>query len=320
MINYATSSIEEAVQKTDVTFVIVPTPSKPDGYFDNSFLISALQQVGKAIAKKQTRHIVVVTSTVMPGSMDGELRLTIEKSSGKVIGKDFGFCYNPEFIALGSVVSDMLQPDLVLIGESDIESGAWLQNFYASIVENQPVYKRMRFAEAEVTKLAINTYVTTKISYANMVSELCEKLSLTNSDVVLDAVGCDSRIGRKYLRGGTAYGGPCFPRDNRAFTALGESLDSCTALAAATDYTNAYQTERLAQLLHKIASPFDDTIGIMGLSYKPGTPVIDDSQGIKLAKKLSECGFKELHDELAVCDPADDGLIGTENIMPQIIF
>ena len=94
----------------------------------------------------------------------------------------------------------MLQPDLVLIGESDIESGAWLQNFYASIVENQSVYKRMRFAEAEVTKLAINTYVTTKISYANMVSELCEKLPFTNSDVVLDAVGCDSRIGRKYLR------------------------------------------------------------------------------------------------------------------------
>ena len=104
----------------------------------------------------------------------------------------------------------------------------------------------MRCVEAEITKLAVNTYVTTKISYANMVSELCEKLPNANSDIVLDAVGSDTRIGNKYLKGGTAYGGPCFPRDNHAFTALGDQLDTCTAIAKATDYLNSYQTERLA--------------------------------------------------------------------------
>lgn len=314
--NYrATTSLEEAVNDSDVTFVIVPTPSKVDGYFDNSFLVTSLCEIGKLIGKKNTHHMVVVTSTVMPGSMDNELKPVIEKSSGKVAGLDFGFCYNPEFIALGSVVSDMLHPDVVLIGESDTDSGDWLERFYRSVVDNNPVYKRMRCIEAEVTKLAINTYVTTKISYANMVAELCEKLPNANSDVVLSAVGSDSRIGNKYLRGGTAYGGPCFPRDNRAFTALGEQLDSCTALASATDYLNVYQAERVASWIYKIASPGRDVIGILGLSYKPGTPVTENSQGIALARKLSAGGFDvKLHDELAKYDPKEDSLSDVENV------
>ena len=135
--NYrATTSLDEAVQNSDVTFVIVPTPSKADGYFDNSFLVTSLSDIGKIISKKNSHHTVVVTSTVMPGSMDNELKYAIEKSSGKVAGLDFGFCYNPEFIALGSVVSDMLNPDLVLIGESDIQSGDWLESFYKSVVDS----------------------------------------------------------------------------------------------------------------------------------------------------------------------------------------
>ena len=102
--NYrATTSLDEAVQNSDVTFVIVPTPSKADGYFDNSFLVTSLSDIGKIIGKKNSHHTVVVTSTVMPGSMDNELKYAIEKSSGKVAGLDFGFCYTPEFIALGSV-------------------------------------------------------------------------------------------------------------------------------------------------------------------------------------------------------------------------
>ena len=260
--------------------------------------------------------MVVVTSTVMPGSMDNELKYAIEKSSGKVAGVDFGFCYNPEFIALGSVVSDMLNPDLVLIGESDIQSGDWLESFYKSVVDSTPEYKRMRSVEAEITKLAVNTYVTTKISYANMVSELCEKLPNANSDIVLDAVGSDTRIGNKYLKGGTAYGGPCFPRDNQAFTALGNQLDTCTAIAKATDYINSYQTDRLANWVLKCGSPNSSVVGILGLSYKPGTPVIENSQGINLAKKLNAAGFNvKIHDELAKYDPATDGLFGVDRLI-----
>ena len=315
--NYrATTSLDEAVQNSDVTFVIVPTPSKADGYFDNSFLVTSLSDIGKIIGKKNSHHTVVVTSTVMPGSMDNELKYAIEKSSGKVAGLDFGFCYNPEFIALGSVVSDMLNPDLVLIGESDIQSGDWLESFYKSVVDSTPEYKRMRCVEAEITKLAVNTYVTTKISYANMVSELCEKLPNANSDIVLDAVGSDTRIGNKYLKGGTAYGGPCFPRDNHAFTALGDQLDTCTAIAKATDYLNSYQTERLANWVFKCGTPNSSVVGILGLSYKPGTPVIENSQGINLAKKLNAAGFTvKIHDELAKYDPVTDGLFGVNRLI-----
>ena len=135
-----------------------------------------------------------------------------------------GLCYNPEFIALGSVVSDMLRPDLLLIGESDTTAGDILERLYDVTCENRPAVQRMNFVNAELTKLAINTFVTTKISYANMLADICERLVGADVDVVTRAVGSDSRIGARYMKGAIGYGGPCFPRDNVALSALARSL------------------------------------------------------------------------------------------------
>ncbi|CAF5122919.1 unnamed protein product, partial [Rotaria sp. Silwood1] len=134
----------------------------------------------------------------MPGSMDGVIRDTLELSSDRKVGgrdNEIGLAYNPEFIALGQVIKDMLNPDFILIGESDKRIGDTLQVLYSKIISKQPLtFQRMNFINAEITKIAINTYVTTKISYANMLSELCENLSGADVDVVSAAVGCDSRI------------------------------------------------------------------------------------------------------------------------------
>ena len=315
--NYlVTKSMADAVTNSDVTFIIVPTPSKSDGFFDNSYLLKALEEIGVILAKKNKWHNVVVTSTVMPGSMAGELRKRIETSSAKRAGIDFGFCYNPEFIALGSVINDMLNPDLVLIGESDTKSGEALADIYSSICENEPKIKRMSWAEAEISKLAVNTFVTTKISFANMLSEMCEKITSTNVDVISDAIGCDTRIGPKYLTGAVAFGGPCFPRDAKAFDALGHNLGVCTSIASATHFANEHQTRRMIDKITSLTTNKKSTIGIVGLTYKNGTPVIEESAGSRLVIELAERGFvvgahepclnasvlKALHEELEVFD------------------
>ena len=281
----ATHSYEEAVLATDVTMIMVPTPSGPDGRFLMTYVMSAAKEIGAALRKKAQWHLVVLSSTVMPGSTGGTLLPALEEFTGKKCGQGFGLCYNPEFIALGNVVHDMLNPDMILIGESDERSGAILEKFYQGVCESNPRIKRMNFVNAELTKLSVNTFVTTRISYANMLAQVCETIPGADVDVVTSAIGCDTRIGQKYLKGALGYGGPCFPRDNVAFSALARINGAPALLAEATDQLNRRQVPRLgAMILAKL--PEGGTAGVLGLSYKPDTGVIEESQGIMLARHL----------------------------------
>jgi UDPglucose 6-dehydrogenase len=281
----ATAKMADAVLNSDVTFIVVPTPSDSDGAFSNRFVLEAVRDIGKTLRQKKERHTIVVTSTMMPGSSDGEIRAAIEKHSGLQVGKDVGYCYNPEFIALGSVIEDMLFPDFVLIGEADARAGKLVSSIYKRVCGEEVLLKRMSCVNAEITKLAINTYVTNKISYANMLADICERLKGADVDVVCRAVGADSRIGAKYLKGATAYGGPCFPRDNIALARLARRLGARSDLPAATHRLNQHQTDRLVKRLRKNL-PKGALIGIAGMAYKPDTPVIEKSTGVELARKL----------------------------------
>jgi UDPglucose 6-dehydrogenase len=296
----ATTDYADAIEHSDVTFIIVPTPSEADGGFSLKYVLSCIAEIGAALRNKDTFHLVVVTSTVMPGSTDGVIRPALEQASGKTCGQDFGLCYSPEFIALGSVIQDMLYPDFTLIGESDPKSGAILEAVYKQLCTTQPPVSHMNLVNAELAKISVNTFVTTKISYANMLSEICDNLPGADVDVVTSAIGQDSRIGKKYLKGATGYGGPCFPRDNVAFGFLASSVGANAAIAQATDTINRRQAPRLAErLLAQL--PTGATVGILGLSYKPDTNVIEESQGVALAKELIERGFSVvLYDPLAL--------------------
>ncbi len=223
----------------------------------------------------------------MPGSCDAEIRPALERSSGRRVGETLGLCYSPEFIALGNVIRDMLEPDMVLIGESDSRAGDVVERLYSGICENDPPFRRMSLVNAELTKIAVNTYVTMKISYANALADMCERLPGADVEAVTDALGLDSRIGGKYLRGAIAYGGPCFPRDNKAFAVLARDLGAEALLAEATDAVNVAQTERLARIVQSRLKN-GSVIGILGLSYKPDTDVIDESPGIALARLLGQ--------------------------------
>ena len=193
----ATSDLARVGRDADVIFIIVPTPSQADATFTNEYVVSAIEALGTGIRTANAPRNVVVTSTVMPGATGGPIRDALETAAGKPLGEDLGLCYNPEFIALGSVIRDMEYPDFILIGESAPKWGQQLQDIYSESCCNEPAFKRMNFVNAEITKIAVNTYTTTKISYANMLAELCGKLPGADVDTVSDAVGSDSRVGKK---------------------------------------------------------------------------------------------------------------------------
>ncbi|MBN2084358.1 MAG: UDP-glucose/GDP-mannose dehydrogenase family protein [Anaerolineales bacterium] len=293
----ATTDLEAATAEAEIVFIIVPTPSEPQGGFSIRHVLAACEPIGRGLKKKKAFTVVVITATVMPGSTGGAIRECLEKHSGKTAGKEFGLCYSPEFIALGSVIHDFLNPDFILCGESDPRSGEILDAFYQTVCENEPYIAHMNFVNAELSKLAVNTFVTTKITYANMLAQICERLPGGDVDKVTAAIGHDTRIGEKYLKGAIGYGGPCFPRDNLAMGALARSLEAQAALAETTDRQNRAEVIRLADLVNQHAKP-GAKVGILGLSYKPDTEVIDESQGILLARQLLDGGR-----DLLVYDP-----------------
>jgi UDPglucose 6-dehydrogenase len=286
-----------AAAGAEVSILLVPTPSDERGAFSNEYVLSAVGELGRGLAERDDYQVVVVASTVMPGSCDAEILPALEKASGRRVGETLGLCYSPEFIALGSVIRDMLEPDMVLIGESDPRAGDVLERLYAGVCENDPPFRRISLVNAELTKIAVNTYVTMKISYANALADMCERLPGADVEAVTDALGLDTRIGSKYLRGGLAYGGPCFPRDNKAFGVLARDLGTEPLLAEATDAVNVAQTDRLARVVQSRLEA-GHTVGILGLSYKPDTGVIEESPGIALARLLGNAGY-----EVRVYDP-----------------
>jgi len=294
----ATTDGCEASRKSQATFMIVPTPSSPAGDFSLKYILSACEAMGDALRETSAWHLVVITSTVSPGSMDTVIKPALEQRSGKRCGIDFGLCYSPEFIALGAVIHGLQRPDFLLIGESDKRAGDALSEIYSRMCENQPSSARMNFVNAELCKLSVNAYVTTKMSFANQLARLCERLPGADVDVVTQALGMDSRIGKKYLKGAVAYGGPCFPRDNVALVTLARSLGCAVPLAEATDTFNRQQTVMLADLVQSHL-PDGGQVGILGLTYKPDTPVLDESPGLLLALELIGRGVS-----LRAFDPA----------------
>jgi UDPglucose 6-dehydrogenase len=280
----ATESYEEAVLESDITFILLPTPSDAQGGFSLDHIRPACERIGKVLRSK-AYHLVVLTSTVLPGATENEVKPILETYSQKQCGSGFGLCYSPEFVALGSVIQNLLNPDFVLIGESDPKAGDRLAGFYRTTCDNEPAVARMNMVNAEITKLAVNTFVTTKITFANMIARVCERLSGADADVVTATLGLDARIGGKYLKGAIGYGGPCFPRDNLAFSFLAQKLGASAGLAEATHQANRQEVLRLASLV-KSKNTRGGTVGILGLAYKPDTNVVEESQGLLLAQTL----------------------------------
>ena len=224
----------------------------------------------------------------------------LEKETGWKCSSDFHVCYNPEFIALGNVVNGLLEPDMVLVGESDPEvRRAALEELYRGYVRNKAYIARMSIISAELTKISVNSYITMKISFTNQLRMIAEQFPKADINQILDAIGTDTRIGRKYLRPGLSFGGPCFPRDNRLLAYAARRAGMEAPLAEASDRVNELtKTELLKRAKREL--PEGGTVLILGISYKPDTYITEESAGLHLGQNLKRSGYRVLvHDFLA---------------------
>lgn len=283
----ATTDPACAVCESDLSFVIVPTPSNTLGGFSLQYIFKACDQIGAALRSKAGEHTVAIVSTVLPGSSNSRIIPRLEQASGRKIGDRLGYCYNPSFIALGEIVKGIEQPDYLLIGESDSRSGDVVLSAHRSMMRNGAPIARMSPVEAEITKIASNTHETMRVSFANMLFAVCSEVPGANVDRITEALA--HRMGRRFFKGAVPYGGPCWPRDNVALTAFMDAIRVPSRLPHAVDLFNA---EHARYVLRKILalSSVGQTVGILGLAYKPGTPSVERSFAVDLAKWLAKEG------------------------------
>ena len=275
--------------ESKVIFVLVATPSLPDGKYDHSQIhdvLSHLLAFGELTSNISiNRTDLIIGCTTMPGYCEyAQQRLN---SFMRTRGNDCGFfiSYNPEFIAQGTIIRDQLNPDMILIGEADEAIGNKLQEIYTKLVDNSPKFSRMSPTEAEIAKIALNCFLTTKISFANMVGDVVLS-SGGRPDVVLSAIGQDSRIGGKYLKYGFGFGGPCFPRDNRAFGIHADKVGVKPLIPVATDESNSLHLDYQAKNYSEEKSVTFDYV-----TYKPESTMLTESQQLALAVKLADNGW-----------------------------
>lgn len=295
-----TSDFETAVRDSQASFIIVPTPSEENSAFSNQFLFKVLEPLAHILKRKDDYHIVNIVSTVMPGSCQREFIPLLERLSGKKAGKGFGLAYNPEFIAIGSVIDNFLNPDLVLIGESDPVTGQMLQRIYETTCDNTPYIARTSIINAEIAKLSINCFCTMKISFANNLAALCDKTDGADAGQICEILGQDSRIGGKYIKPGLGFGGPCFPRDNEAFIHFISKNGGYAGLQEAVVSINKNQAKRALEKIRNAIGKHGGKVALLGLAYKPDTYLTERSQALEIAVELSSDASVT---ELRVYDP-----------------
>lgn len=275
----ATTSIKDGIEHSDLIFLVVSTPSDSNGKYNHSQIEKVVEKIIEHGYQENNKKLVVCCTT-FPGYC--------EKLNKILNNFNYNVLYNPEFIAQGEIVRGQTNPDLILIGEDDKEAGDFLVEVQLKICENKPKICRMSLTEAEIAKLSINCFLTTKISFANMIGDLCNKLNVSHTSV-LNAIGCDSRIGDKYLKWGYGFGGPCLPRDNRALGVLCVENNIIPSIPMASDEYNELHSEY--QIDFMIKNNDGNSITINGVSFKKNSTLIEESQPLKIANKLVDLGY-----------------------------
>ncbi|WP_457549431.1 UDP-glucose dehydrogenase family protein [Archaeoglobus sp.] len=307
---YATMDYDEAIMNTEVTFVCVGTPSKEDGSIDLKYVESASKAIGKVLANKKDFHIVVVKSTVIPGTTEDVVKPIIEKKSGKKAFEDFGLAMNPEFLREGSAVNDFFNPDRIVIGVKDERTKSILEELYKPL--NCPKLVT-DIKTAEMIKYASNAFLATKISFANEIGNICKKLGIDVYNV-FKGVGLDHRINPAFFKAGIGFGGSCFPKDVKALIRKAEELGEEPKILKAVIEVNERQPLKLIELLKKhIPNLRGKKIGVLGLAFKPDTDDIRESRAIPIVEALLREGV-----EIIAYDPK--AIDNFRKLFPQIEY
>ncbi|MFM2374386.1 MAG: hypothetical protein RLZZ234_381 [Candidatus Parcubacteria bacterium] len=309
----ATTNIHDAVNSADISFVVVPTPSKKGGAFSLTYIEAVCKEIGAALREKKEYHLVSIVSTVLPGDSARVIIPTLEKASGKKCGIDFGFTYNPSLIAIGDVLHNLEKPDFLFLGANDTRSDETLRAFFA-IRYPHITPERMTVESVEVAKIALNSYITTKITFANYLGQLCEQIPNADVRSVTDALGKDARIGAKYFRSGLGFGGPCFPRDNEAFAEAALRYNVDLPIARAVHHANNSMPVHIVKSFnHHLRKHHIQHVGVLGVSYKPRTTMTEGSQALAIALGLIKKKFK-----VTIFEPL--GNSEARKVIPQAVF
>lgn len=293
----ATTDTVEAVAKSSVSFITVGTPSV-NGEIDLSGVKGAAKDIGAGIAKKNEYHVVVVKSTVIPGTTDELVIPTIEAASGKVEGKDFGVCVNPEFLREGSAIRDFMNPDRIVIGYRDEKACRVVEEVFSRI---KSVVVKTDLRTAEMIKYANNAFLAMKVSFINEIANICELFGVDVKQVAY-AIGLDFRINPEFLRAGCGFGGSCFPKDLRALISAARKKNYSPALLEATLKVNDKQPLRMIELAEGVLGELRGRrVAVLGLAFKPETDDMREAPSIKIVKALLEQGAKVVvHDPKAM--------------------
>ncbi|NRA18526.1 MAG: nucleotide sugar dehydrogenase [Oceanospirillaceae bacterium] len=283
----ATSNAQEAVIDTDVSFVCVGTPSQTNGSLDLKYVSRVCVEIGKAIAKKNSYHVVVMRSTMLPGSMENVVIPTLESASGLKAGKDFGVCINPEFLRESTAIYDYFNPPKTVIGQFDERSGEVLTELYANI---EAPFIRTDISTAEMVKYSDNTWHALKVSFANEIGNFCKAVGI-DSHKVMDIFCQDMKLNLSsyYMKPGFAFGGSCLPKDLRAFVHKAKSMDLETPVLNSILTNNALQVHRGFDM---VADKGNRKVSIFGFSFKAGTDDLRESPVVDLIEKLIGKGYE----------------------------
>jgi UDPglucose 6-dehydrogenase len=279
----ATTSVKEALEFADVIMVLVATPSTGgDRHYDVSQVSRVLTDINNH--RVENKH-VVICCTVLPGYIATIGRELLRDC------KNTSLSYNPEFIAQGDIIRGLERPDIVLIGQGSPQAGDFIEALWSNFTCNEPKICRMSPESAEIAKLSLNCFVTMKISFANQIGDIADRTENADKHAILAAVGSDSRVGSKCLGWGYGFGGPCFPRDNRALAGYAESVGIYPALAFATDEYNKLHSDVMAQ---KLLEEDREEYIFENVTFKEpcAVPIIEESQKLVVAKKLAKKGKK----------------------------
>ncbi len=299
-----TSDLERAIVESDISFICVGTPQGEGGQIDLSAIREVSGEVGAALRKKEGRHIVVVKSTVLPGTTISVVGRAIEEKSGKKAGEGFAIAMVPEFLREGSALKDFLEPDRIVIGVEDEKTEKILVELFSKSFKAPLVVVNTK--TAEMIKYANNAFLALCISFSNEMAQICEKSGQIDAYDVMDAVAKDGRItiyGKdgsravpgiaKYLVPGCGFGGSCFPKDLAALSCLAKDMGMPQSLVEKTREVNELQTRLVADSVERILGKVKDKpIAVLGVAFKPETDDIRMSPALTIIEGLEKKGAK----------------------------
>ncbi len=293
-----------AVCETDAPFLALPTPSREDGSIKLDILRAGVESLGEALVSKADLHLVVVKSTVVPGTTEETVAPLLAETSDKTLDENLHVGVNPEFLQEGSAVADFQNPDKVMFGTRTELARQRLHDVFDPLLANSDAaLVGTGICEAEMIKYANNAFLATKVSLVNELGNICKEYGVDAYEVA-EAIGLDDRIGERFLRSGVGWGGSCFPKDVAALIAAARDADDDPNLLEAAVAVNDRQPERMLDLLERHIDPAGKQVAVLGLAFKSGIDDIRNSRAIPIIE-----GLQERNAEVVAYDP-----VATENI------